>query len=247
MARLQGGASASRQLPYRWAAAAHSAEHSPGLAGGAGDGQQGAAPAPPFVGRSTAGASSPTLPPAAAGAKAPFNTSESAAAAVAAAVAGPSTSGGGKGTTTANATASATAVSPDHAPDGGGLKDAGPQHQVHTDASADAADSPSVPDATTSPDAAATPATAAASATVTASVQRSVPAHPLSRAMHFGGLGLGLAAGAAAAAVRNAVRGERSGGVMLNDANVDRLASTLCRLRGAALKVGQVAQLARSK
>ena len=156
MARLQGGASASRQLPYRWAAAAHSAEHSPGLAGGAGDGQQGAAPAPPFVGRSTAGASSPTLPPAAAGAKAPFNTSESAAAAVAAAVAGPSTSGGGKGTTTANATASATAVSPDHAPDGGGLKDAGPQHQVHTDASADAADSPSVPDATTSPDAAAT-------------------------------------------------------------------------------------------
>ena len=71
------------------------------------------------------------------------------------------------------------------------------------------------------------------------SVQRSVPSHPLSRAMHFGGLGLGLAAGAAAGAVRKAVNGG-DGSVMMTDANVDRLASTLCRLRGAALKVGQV-------
>ena len=70
---------------------------------------------------------------------------------------------------------------------------------------------------------------------------RAVPSHAVSRAVHFGGLGIGLAAGAAAAAMRRAVGGDNPAGSLLaTDANVERLAGTLCRLRGAALKVGQM-------
>ena len=66
-----------------------------------------------------------------------------------------------------------------------------------------------------------------------------VPSHPVTRAMHFGGLGLGLAAGAASAAVRRAAGAAEPTDLPLamSEANVERLASTLCRLRGAALKV----------
>ena len=71
--------------------------------------------------------------------------------------------------------------------------------------------------------------------------QRAVPTYAVSRAMHFGGLGISLAAAAAATAMRRAVGAdEGSGSAMVNDANVERLAETLCRLRGAALKVGQM-------
>jgi aarF domain-containing kinase len=71
--------------------------------------------------------------------------------------------------------------------------------------------------------------------------QRAVPTYAISRAMHFGGLGISLATGAAATAMRRAVGAdEGSGSAMVNDANVERVAETLCRLRGAALKVGQM-------
>ena len=72
------------------------------------------------------------------------------------------------------------------------------------------------------------------------SSQRSIPVHPAARALHFGGLGLGLAAGAAAAAVRQTLSGEKQAHLLMSEANVERLAGTLCRLRGAALKVGQM-------
>jgi aarF domain-containing kinase len=73
-------------------------------------------------------------------------------------------------------------------------------------------------------------------------MSRAVPTHAVTRAVHFGGLGLGLAAGAAAAAVRRAVGGSEAGdrSPYASEANVERLAATLCRLRGAALKVGQM-------
>ena len=75
-------------------------------------------------------------------------------------------------------------------------------------------------------------------------VQGNVPTSPITRAMHFGGLGLGLAAGAAAAAVRRGAGFQEAegaaGSLVMTEANVERLASTLCRLRGAALKVGQM-------
>ena len=80
----------------------------------------------------------------------------------------------------------------------------------------------------------------AGAGTTTERATRAVPANPVSRAAHFGGLGIGLAAGAAAAAVRRAVNGDASGSLLATEANVDRLAATLCRLRGAALKVGQM-------
>ena len=73
--------------------------------------------------------------------------------------------------------------------------------------------------------------------------QRSVPSNAITRAVHFGGLGISLAAGAASAAIRRAVAGPSEGegsSVLATDANVERLAETLCRLRGAALKVGQM-------
>ena len=70
-------------------------------------------------------------------------------------------------------------------------------------------------------------------------VQGNVPTSPITRAMHFGGLGLGLAAGAAAAAVRRGAGLQEAegaaGSLVMTEANVERLASTLCRLRGAAL------------
>jgi aarF domain-containing kinase len=72
------------------------------------------------------------------------------------------------------------------------------------------------------------------------SSHRRVPVHPATRALHFGGLGLGLAAGAAAAAVRQTITGEKQANLLMSEANVERLAGTLCRLRGAALKVGQM-------
>ena len=75
-------------------------------------------------------------------------------------------------------------------------------------------------------------------------VQGNIPTSPITRAMHFGGLGLGLAAGAAAAAVRRGAGLQEAegaaGSLVMTEANVERLASTLCRLRGAALKVGQM-------
>jgi aarF domain-containing kinase len=49
-----------------------------------------------------------------------------------------------------------------------------------------------------------------------------------------------LAAGAAAAAVRQTITGEKQANLLMSEANVERLAGTLCRLRGAALKVGQM-------
>jgi aarF domain-containing kinase len=71
--------------------------------------------------------------------------------------------------------------------------------------------------------------------------RRAVPSHAVSRAIHFGGLGIGLAVGAAAAAVKRAAGGgDASGSLLATEANVERLAGTLCRLRGAALKVGQM-------
>lgn len=90
----------------------------------------------------------------------------------------------------------------------------------------------------TEPSSSAAPPSSAA-----AHASNSVPTSPLTRAVHFGGLGLGLAAGAAAATVRRAVSQDEAaagGSVAMSEANVERLASTLCRLRGAALKVGQM-------
>lgn len=85
---------------------------------------------------------------------------------------------------------------------------------------------------------------------------RTVPSSPLARVFGFGQLAAGLAMGTVAEAVRQSVGGNegegkmeengsrRQGGTVkqyvASDANAERLAETLCRMRGAALKLGQM-------
>ncbi|KAG5176572.1 protein required for ubiquinone biosynthesis and for respiratory growth [Tribonema minus] len=84
---------------------------------------------------------------------------------------------------------------------------------------------------------------------------RAVPSSPLARVLGFGQLAAGLAVGTVAEALRQGV-GARGGGggggsggggarasvkqLMASDANAERLAEALCRMRGAALKLGQM-------
>eukprot|EP01052_Picozoa_sp_SAG31_P024364 SAG31_NODE_2068_length_6521_cov_6.298194_3_plen_288_part_00 len=78
--------------------------------------------------------------------------------------------------------------------------------------------------------------------------QQEVPADPLSRAAGFAALGVKLAAGAASETL-NRVTGtgaSSNGGqssALLSEANASTLAAELCRMRGAALKVGQMLSL----
>ena len=72
---------------------------------------------------------------------------------------------------------------------------------------------------------------------------RAVPSTRIGRAFGFAQLGLGLAMGAAMEGVARVFDGSnsnRSGSLMVNESNSDRLASSLCRMRGAALKMGQM-------
>ncbi|CAN0532468.1 unnamed protein product, partial [Ectocarpus sp. 12 AP-2014] len=103
---------------------------------------------------------------------------------------------------------------------------------------------------------------AAAGGGMSNSRTRTVPSSPLARVFGFGQLAAGLAMGTVAEAVRQSVRGggglgdsaegggggrpDRSQGggsvkqYVASDANAERLAETLCRMRGAALKLGQM-------
>lgn len=94
---------------------------------------------------------------------------------------------------------------------------------------------------------------------MTNSRTRTVPSSPLARVFGFGQLAAGLAMGTVAEAVRQSVRGGEGGDAgaedgggkhgkqggkvkqyVASDANAERLAETLCRMRGAALKLGQM-------
>ncbi|CAN0381118.1 unnamed protein product, partial [Ectocarpus sp. 8 AP-2014] len=103
---------------------------------------------------------------------------------------------------------------------------------------------------------------AAAGGGMSNSRTRTVPSSPLARVFGFGQLAAGLAMGTVAEAVRQSVRGgggpgdsaegggsgrpgrSQGGGsvkqYVASDANAERLAETLCRMRGAALKLGQM-------
>ena len=73
---------------------------------------------------------------------------------------------------------------------------------------------------------------------------RPVPSTRISRAMGFASLGVGLAAGTAMEYASRLVGQKQIGNVdtsiVFNASNSDRLAKTLCRMRGAALKLGQL-------
>ncbi|GIL43531.1 hypothetical protein Vafri_1235 [Volvox africanus] len=84
--------------------------------------------------------------------------------------------------------------------------------------------------------------------------ERRVPETPLGRALGFAGLGASLLMGSLADNFGKAIRGQGEEGAgapsgggagagsssFLTEANAERLANALCRMRGAALKIGQM-------
>lgn len=85
------------------------------------------------------------------------------------------------------------------------------------------------------------PTTVATVEPLQSSKERSVPSSRVMRLANYGYLAVGLGAGAAAEVARRTIRtstDERS--VWLSPANAERIVQTLCRVRGAALKLGQM-------
>ncbi|XP_051718276.1 atypical kinase COQ8B, mitochondrial [Ctenopharyngodon idella] len=76
--------------------------------------------------------------------------------------------------------------------------------------------------------------------------ERKVPATRISRLANFGGLAVGLGIGAIAEVAKQSFGGKRSemGALLdspfLSEANAERIVNTLCKVRGAALKIGQM-------
>lgn len=82
--------------------------------------------------------------------------------------------------------------------------------------------------------------------------ERKVPSSRISRLVNFGQLGLGLGVGALTDAVGRGLGLKKSqinatsilgDNPFLNEANAERIVRTLCRVRGAALKLGQMLSL----
>ncbi len=69
-----------------------------------------------------------------------------------------------------------------------------------------------------------------------------VPSSRLGRLWQYGGLATSMAFGAVGESFRRAVNPESSnkGSLMLSEANMNRLVSKLSKMRGAALKLGQM-------
>ncbi|XP_058051624.1 atypical kinase COQ8B, mitochondrial [Ahaetulla prasina] len=71
--------------------------------------------------------------------------------------------------------------------------------------------------------------------------ERKVPVTRVGRLAAVGGLAVGLGFGALVEAVRNSLRGDRSTTESsVSEANAERIVHTLCKMRGAALKIGQM-------
>uniref|UniRef100_A0A8D0LD19 Atypical kinase COQ8A, mitochondrial n=1 Tax=Sphenodon punctatus TaxID=8508 RepID=A0A8D0LD19_SPHPU len=68
--------------------------------------------------------------------------------------------------------------------------------------------------------------------------ERKVPATRLSRLATFGGLAVTIGIGAVMEAAKKSFRPELEG--LLSEANAERIVRTLCKVRGAALKLGQM-------
>jgi len=68
-----------------------------------------------------------------------------------------------------------------------------------------------------------------------------VPSSQLGRLFHYGGLAAGMTMGALGESFKRATGGSSDvGSVMLSPSNMDRLVRKLSRMRGAALKMGQM-------
>ncbi|XP_060799229.1 atypical kinase COQ8B, mitochondrial isoform X1 [Neoarius graeffei] len=76
--------------------------------------------------------------------------------------------------------------------------------------------------------------------------ERKVPVTRISRLANFGGLAVGLGIGAIAEVAKQSLGGKKAdtGAVLdsplLSEANAERIVNTLCKVRGAALKIGQM-------
>ncbi|KAI6050206.1 atypical kinase COQ8A, mitochondrial [Marmota monax] len=77
--------------------------------------------------------------------------------------------------------------------------------------------------------------------------ERKVPVTRIGRLANFGGLAVGLGFGALAEVAKKSLRPETTGkkavldsSPFLSEANAERIVSTLCKVRGAALKLGQM-------
>uniref|UniRef100_A0AAR2LZA8 Atypical kinase COQ8A, mitochondrial n=1 Tax=Pygocentrus nattereri TaxID=42514 RepID=A0AAR2LZA8_PYGNA len=75
--------------------------------------------------------------------------------------------------------------------------------------------------------------------------ERKVPVTRLGRLANFGGLAVGLGIGALAEVAKKSLRPEEKNAVLdsspfLSEANAERIVRTLCKVRGAALKLGQM-------
>ncbi|XP_034023767.1 atypical kinase COQ8B, mitochondrial [Thalassophryne amazonica] len=77
--------------------------------------------------------------------------------------------------------------------------------------------------------------------------ERKVPATRISRMANFGGLAIGLGLGAIAEVAKQSLGSKQKGDMralldspLLSEANAERIVSTLCKVRGAALKIGQM-------
>ncbi|KAF4085824.1 hypothetical protein AMELA_G00099490 [Ameiurus melas] len=76
--------------------------------------------------------------------------------------------------------------------------------------------------------------------------ERKVPVSRISRLANFGGLAVGLGLGAIAEVAKQSFGGKKpdTGAVLdsplLSEANAERIVNTLCKVRGAALKIGQM-------
>ncbi|EGX92504.1 molecular chaperone (ABC1), putative [Cordyceps militaris CM01] len=70
--------------------------------------------------------------------------------------------------------------------------------------------------------------------------ESSVPSSRMSRLWNYGGLAAGMFGGAISESVSRAFGGGGEGSVLLSGGNMERLVSKLSRMRGAALKLGQM-------
>ncbi|KAH6641456.1 nuclear protein Es2-domain-containing protein [Chaetomium tenue] len=70
--------------------------------------------------------------------------------------------------------------------------------------------------------------------------ESAVPSSRIGRLWNYGGLAAGMFAGAIGEGLSRAVGGGGSGSMMLSAANMERLVAKLSRMRGAALKLGQM-------
>ncbi|KAK0101010.1 hypothetical protein ONS95_013001 [Cadophora gregata] len=74
-----------------------------------------------------------------------------------------------------------------------------------------------------------------------------VPSSRLGRLWNYGGLAAGMVGGAISESLRRVAGGGNEGSYMLSAGNMDRLVTKLSRMRGAALKLGQVISFQDSK